>query len=160
MVALMGASGVLSHTIISSKFPVETAGRGNTALHLLHLGGALVVQWATGAIVDLWQVRDAIHSSSAYQVAFAVNIAMQACAMIWFMWPETERGVQQSQILTPGELWQAHRPHSSISPYDGVRREWIAQLSSARAHRDSWWFAALGSSSILVKLMSLVVHGH
>ncbi len=160
LVALMGASGVLSHTIIASYFPVEASGRANTALHLLHLGAAFIVQWATGAVVDLWSLRDAIHPAQAYQMAFAVNLAMQAAAIIWFVWPETGGlRVQLPPFPTPAVLWEAHRPQSLISPYDEVRREWILQLSAARAHRDSWWFAALGSLSLFVVLMSLVVHG-
>ena len=160
LVALMGASGVLSHTMVASYFPKEASARANTALHLLHLGAAFIVQWETGAIVDLWQVRNAVHPAEAYQAAFAVNLAVQAAAMIWFIWPNTGRlRVQWPQFPTPAELWQAQRPSSSISPYDEVRRQWMAQIAAARVHRDSWWLAALGSSSILVVLTSLVVRG-
>ena len=159
LVALMGASGVLSHTIIASYFSKEGSGRANTALHLLHLGAVFIVQWATGAIVDLWQVRNAVHPAEAYQAAFAVNIVMQAAALIWFVWPDTGRlSVQVPPAPTPALLWQVFRPQSSISPYCEARREWILQLAAARAHRDSWWFAALGSSSLFVVLMSLLVH--
>ncbi len=161
VVALMGASGVLSHTIVASYFPKEVSGRANTALHFLHLGAAFVVQWATGAIVDLWQVRNAVHPALAYQAVFAVNVALQVAAMIWFVWPETERlSVQFPPAPTPALLWQAFSPQSPISPYYDARREWILQLAAARAHRANWRLAALGSSSLLVVLMSLVVHGY
>ncbi len=160
MVALMGASGVLSHTIIASYFPKEASGRANTALHLLHLGAAFVVQWATGAIIDLWQIRNAVHPVQAYQMAFAVNFVMQAAGLIWFLWPDTGRlTVQVSPAPPPALQWQAFRPLSSVSPYCVARREWALQLAAARAHRDSWWFAALGSSSLFGVLMGLLVHG-
>ena len=161
LVALMGASGVLSHAITMSYFPVEASGRANSALHLLHLGAAFIVQWATGAIVDLWQVRDAVHPAEAYQVALAVNLAVQAAAMIWFVWPETERlSVQVLPAPAPALLWQAFRPQSPITPYYEARREWALQLATAKAHRANWRSAALGSSSLFVVLVSLVVNGH
>ena len=160
LVALMGASGVLSHTMVASYFQKEASGRANTALHLSHLGAAFIVQWATGAIVDLWQVRDAVHPAEAYQLAFAVNLAAQAAAMIWFVWPETERlSLRLPPATTPALLWHAFRPQSPISPYYEARREWIAQLATAKAHRANWRLAALSSSSLFVVLMSLVVHG-
>ena len=160
MVALMGASGVLSHTMIASYFPIEASGRANTALHLLHLGAAFIVQRATGAIVDLWQVRNGVHPAQAYQAAFAVSIALQAAAMIWFLWPDTGRLTVQVSTAPSSVLpWQAFRPQSSTSPYYEARREWVLQLAAARDHRNSWWFASLGSCSLFVVLMSLVVYG-
>lgn len=160
LVALTGASGVLSHTIIASYFPKEASGRANTALHLLHLGAAFIVQWATGAIVDLWQVRNAVHPAEAYQAAFAVNTVMQAAALIWFLRPDTGRlAVQVPPARTPAVLWQAFRPQSSISPYNEAQRQWILELAAARTHRDSWRFAALGSTSLCMVMTGLVFHG-
>ena len=160
LVALTGAAGVLGHTIIAAYFPKEASGRANTALHFLHLGAAFTVQWATGAIVDLWQVRSAVHPAQAYQMAFAVNIVMQAAALIWFLRPDTGRlRVQVPPAPTPAFMWQAFRPQPSISPYCEARREWVLQLATARAHRNSWWLAALGSSSLLLVLMGFVVRG-
>ena len=157
LVALTGASGVLSHTIIASYFPIEASGRANTALHLLHLGAAFIVQWATGVIVDLWQVRNAVHPADAYQAAFVVNVAMQAAALIWFVLPDTGRiSVQAPPPSRPALARQALRPQSVISPYSEARRVWIFQLAVAKTHRDSWRFAALGSSLLFVALMSLV----
>ena len=157
LVALTGASGVLSHTIIASYFPKEASGRANTALHLLHLGAAFIVQWGTGVIVDLWQVRNAMHPVEAYQAAFAVNIVMQAGAMIWFVLPDTGRiSVQVPPPSTPALVRQALRPQSLISPHCEARRVWILQLAAAKAHRDSWMFAALGASFLFIALMSLV----
>ena len=138
----------------------QASGRANTALHLLHLGGAFIVQWATGVIVDLWQLRNAAHPAEAYQAAFAVNVAMQAAAMIWFALPDTGRlGVQVSPARTPALLWQAFQPQASIPPYNEARRQWNTELAAATAHRDSWRFAALGSTSLSVVLVGLVVHG-
>ena len=157
MIALMGSSSVLSHTITASYFPKEASARANTLLHLFHLGAAFVVQLAAGAVIDLWQVRDGVHPAQAYQIAFAVCLAIQATAMIWFVLPGIGRFSVQSS--TRAALWQAFSPQASISPYREARREWNCQLAAARAHRDSWWCAALGSCALLVVFTSLVVHG-
>ena len=126
-------------------------------LHLLHLGVEFIVQWTTGAIVDLWQVRNAAHPAQAFQVAFAINIAMQAAAFIWFMRPAAEYlSFRVTPAPTLALLQSAFRPQPPSTPYGEARREWIFQLAAARAHRDSWWLAALGSSSVLVALMGLV----
>ena len=161
VVALMGASSVLSHSMVVSYFPKEASGRANTALHLLHLGVAFIVQWATGAIVDLWQFRNAAHPAQAFQAAFAIDIAMQAAALIWFVRPAAERlSFGAKPVPTSALLQSTIRPQPPSTPYTDARREWIFQLAAARAHRDSWWLAALGSSSILVALMGLVASGH
>ena len=135
-------------------------GRANTALHLLHLGAAFTVQSATGLIVNLWQVRNTVHPVEAYQAAFAVNIALQAGTTIWFVLPDIGRiSVQAPPPSRPALARQGLRPQSLISPYSEARRVWILQLAAAKAHRDSWRFAALGSTSLSVVLVGLVVHG-
>ena len=154
LVALMGASGVLSHTIIAAYFPKEASGRANTALHLLHLGAAFFVQWATGAIVDLWQVRSAVHPAQAYQAAFAVNVALQAAAMIWFVLPDTKHH-RIEVVLEPLQL-HARRIQPLTSHHSSARREWRWHLAEANAHLANWRLAGVGMFALACVLASRV----
>jgi MFS family permease len=86
-VAAVGAGTVLSYAILAEYFPAELAGRANAALNLFHIGGAFVVQYMTGLVVQLWAPTDGHYPEIAYQSAFAFNVALQIAATIWFALP-------------------------------------------------------------------------
>ena len=75
VVAAVGAGTVLSYAILAEYFPTELAGRANAALNLFHIGGAFVVQYMTGLVVQLWTPTDGHYPEIAYQIAFAFNVA-------------------------------------------------------------------------------------
>jgi MFS family permease len=54
IIGSVGAATVLSFTILAEYFPSEVAGQANAALNILHIGGAFVLQYAIGIIVDVW----------------------------------------------------------------------------------------------------------
>ena len=85
VVAAVGAGTVLSYAILAEYFPKELAGRANAALNLFHIGGAFVVQYMTGLVVQLWAPVDGHYPEIAYQTAFAFNIGLQIAAGIWFV---------------------------------------------------------------------------
>jgi heme A synthase len=68
-------------------FPAELAGRANAALNLFHIGGAFVVQYMTGLVVQLWAPTDGHYPEIAYQTAFAFSVGLQIAAGIWFALP-------------------------------------------------------------------------
>jgi ParB family chromosome partitioning protein len=74
----------LSYAILAEYFPTELAGRANAALNLFHIGGAFVVQYVTGLVVQLWAPTDGHYPEIAYQTAFAFNVGLQIAAAIWF----------------------------------------------------------------------------
>jgi ParB/RepB/Spo0J family partition protein len=84
VVAAVGAGTVLSYAILAEYFPTELAGRANAALNLFHIGGAFVVQYMTGLVVQLWAPTDGHYPEIAYQAAFAFNVGLQIVAAIWF----------------------------------------------------------------------------
>lgn len=84
VVAAVGAGTVLSYGILAEYFPTEMAGRANAALNLFHIGGAFVVQYVTGLVVQLWAPTDGHYPEVAYQTAFAINVGLQIAAAIWF----------------------------------------------------------------------------
>ena len=87
VVAAVGAGTVLSYAILAEYFPTELAGRANAALNLFHIGGAFVVQYMTGLVVQLWAPTDGHYPEIAYQTAFAFNVGLQIAAAIWFAAP-------------------------------------------------------------------------
>jgi MFS family permease len=84
VVAAVGAGTVLSYAILAEYFPKELAGRANAALNVFHIGGAFVVQYMTGLVVQLWASTDGHYPEIAYQTAFALNVGLQIAAAIWF----------------------------------------------------------------------------
>lgn len=84
VVAAVGSGTVLSYAILAEYFPAELAGRANAALNLFHIGGAFVVQYMMGVVVQLWAPIDGHYPEIAYQTAFACNVCLQIVAAVWF----------------------------------------------------------------------------
>jgi MFS family permease len=87
VVAAVGAATVLSFAILAEYFPKELAGRANGALNLFHIAAAFAVQYATGVVLQHWTPQAGHYPEVAYQTAFALNLALQVAAWIWFMVP-------------------------------------------------------------------------
>jgi MFS family permease len=103
-VAATGAATVLSYAILAEYFPKELSGRANGALNLFHIAVAFAVQYATGLVIQQW-IPDAGHyPEEAYRTAFALNVAFQLAAWIWFVMPRAS--------LRPPVAWQP-RPSES-----------------------------------------------
>jgi MFS family permease len=104
VVAAVGAGTVLSYAILAEYFPKELAGRANAALNLFHIGGAFVVQYMTGLVVQLWAPTDGHYPEIAYQTAFALNVGLQIAAGVWFArtWVLTRRCDGQSARVETG----------------------------------------------------------
>lgn len=78
-----GTSGVLAYAHLSQQFPVELAGRVNTALNLLVFIMAFLVQWGVGALIEYWSVAGATHYNPAgYQVALTLLLVLQVTTMM------------------------------------------------------------------------------
>lgn len=84
VVAAVGAGTVLSYAILAEYFPKELAGRANAALNVFHIGGAFVVQYMTGLVVQLWVPIEGHYPEIAYQTAFALSVGLQIVALAWF----------------------------------------------------------------------------
>ncbi len=87
VIAAVGATTVLSYTILAEYFPKEFAGRANAALNVFHIGGAFVMQYLTGIMLQLWTPVEGHYPEVAYQAAFALNVVFQIAAGIWFALP-------------------------------------------------------------------------
>lgn len=85
MFGFSGTSGLLPYAALSQAFPRKLAGRVNTGLNLVVFVIAFIVQWAVGAIIDLWPVgADGGYDREGYQAAFAILLVLQALGMAWY----------------------------------------------------------------------------
>jgi MFS family permease/predicted transcriptional regulator len=84
-VACVGAATVLSYAILATYFPKELAGRANAALNVFHIGGAFVLQSATGIVLEQWAPTAGHYPEIAYRTAFAFNVVLQIVAWTWFL---------------------------------------------------------------------------
>jgi hypothetical protein len=78
--------GVLSYSILDGMFPISLVGRANSALNVLHLTTAWLVQSGMGLVIDQWTTdRDGHYPVLAYRAAFTVPLIVQLGAMAWFV---------------------------------------------------------------------------
>lgn len=81
-----GTAGTLTYSILSQTFPIELAGRVNTALNLLVFVCAFIAQWAIGAVINLWPVVNGSYSLQGYRASFGLFLALQVVAFAWVLW--------------------------------------------------------------------------
>ncbi len=81
-----GTTSILSYAILSQNFPAELAGRVNVGLNLLLFTASFFVQWAIGAVIDLWPAAaDGRYAAEGYQAAFGFLLIFQLIALLWFV---------------------------------------------------------------------------
>lgn len=82
---VLGNMTVLGYPILSQHFPVELAGRANTALNMCVFLGAFVIQYVMGAIIALWPASaSGQYPAVAYLWSFGTMLALEALAFVWF----------------------------------------------------------------------------
>jgi MFS family permease len=96
IVAATGAATVLSYAVLAEHFPKELAGRANGLLNFFHIGAAFVVQTTTGLVLQCWMPDAGHYPEIAYQTAFALNLALQVLAGVWFCLPWRFRSLERS----------------------------------------------------------------
>lgn len=92
---LMGLTANASaqvYPVLARHFGAERAGRANTANTLLVFVGTFLIQYAMGAIIDLWP-RDAAgqYPVEAYRAAFLFLLAGMAASLAWLIRPGADR---------------------------------------------------------------------
>lgn len=146
VVAAVGAGTVLSYAIVAEYFPKELAGRANGALNVFHLGGAFVLQYAIGLILQQWAADDGHYPVTAYQVAFGVNVALQILALIWFELPR----IRRSLLSFSSAFLRAVRGGVLQTRwyYRRAARSWARRVGSALAQARNWRLATLRSVKV------------
>jgi sugar phosphate permease len=109
VVAAVGAATVLSFAILAEYFPKELAGRANGALNLFHIAAAFAVQYAIGVVLQHWTPQAGHYPEIAYQTAFALDLALQVAAWIWFMFPRLRNDSRQRLTREPWSKFRSRR---------------------------------------------------
>ncbi len=79
-----GTSGILSYSALSSSFPKELSGRVTTGINLMVFIAAFILQWAIGAIINLWEISSSgNYHVDGYKTAFLIILGLQVSGLIW-----------------------------------------------------------------------------
>ena len=83
---MFGQVAVLAYPWLSSHYGAALSGRTNTAVNLLLFLVAFAVQYAIGAIIDLFPpTADGGYSPEGYRWAFGAFLALQLLALAWYL---------------------------------------------------------------------------
>lgn len=81
-----GTSGIVTYAALSQNFPIHLSGRVTTGINLMVFITAFGLQWAIGAIINLWPVTDQGHyAEPGYQAGFSLVLGLQTAALLWFV---------------------------------------------------------------------------
>jgi MFS family permease len=102
-IGLISNVNTLCYPILAQYFPAAMTGRATTALNSFFFVGAFAVQFAIGLVIDLVPATEPGHyPARAYQLAFAVMIALQLCGWAWCL--ITPRKTQApARVVEPGQ---------------------------------------------------------
>ncbi len=97
---LFGQATSIVYPMLSRHFGPAFAGRAGTANTLCVFVGIFVLQWAMGAIIDLWP-RDPSgrYPPEAYQAAYATVIVGLIVSLIWLVRPGPDKRAAEEQLV-------------------------------------------------------------
>jgi predicted MFS family arabinose efflux permease len=78
-----GASATLAHSIAIRRYPLDMAGRINTALNTFTFVGIFLGQWGTGVILNLWPATAAGYDPRGYFYALGALWVVQLLGLSW-----------------------------------------------------------------------------
>jgi predicted MFS family arabinose efflux permease len=81
---LTAAVNILGYLLLTEGFSRDLAGRASTALNLVMFSTTFAVQWGIGAIADAMRVALGLDLAGGLRVAFALVLAAEALAYLWF----------------------------------------------------------------------------
>lgn len=152
IIAAAGAATVLSYALMGEYFPKAMSGRANGALNLLHVGGAFVLQSATGFIVEQWPVTKGTYPAEAHQLAMAIPLALQIAAVGWFAVSRSNSAIESvAESFTAGSAQRLSTPYAVVL---SIRRD---RARSACRRAATWRIAAIASTSLCVALAAVVI---
>jgi MFS family permease len=141
VISAAGAGTVLSFAVLPEYFPKEASGRANSALSLLHVGGAFLLQYATGLIIEQWPQTAGKYPIEAYQVGLGIALVLQVAALVWFLAaPFVWRA--QHALSAPASI---RRHAAAPTAYALALAAWTREAGRARRHAASWRLAAAAS---------------
>ena len=83
-----GSSVLLNFSLFGQYFPAHIVGRANSAQNMLTFVASFVGQWGVGAIISRWPpLADGRYDPAGHRAALITLMALEALALIWFLWP-------------------------------------------------------------------------
>lgn len=80
-----GTSGILAYTALTLDFPISLSGRVTTGINMLVFIAAFIVQWAIGAVINLWEAgADGRYDPAGYRTGFLALLGCQLICLAWF----------------------------------------------------------------------------
>jgi sugar phosphate permease len=95
--AALGTAGVLTYAIVCAAFPPAMAGRVNTALNFIVFVFSFVVQWAFGAVLDLFPAPDGRVTAEGFTVALGGLLALTLLSFLPLLLPARARAPVAAQ---------------------------------------------------------------
>ena len=81
----IGTSGIIAYAALTQAFPVHLSGRVTTAVNLLVFVIAFFMQWAIGAVIELWPLGpQGSYAIEGYRAGFAMVLVIEVVTLIWF----------------------------------------------------------------------------
>ncbi len=81
--AFFGTAGILVYPVLTAAFAGHLSGRVITAINFLVFVFSFAVQWAVGEAIDALSPASGV--AGAYDTTFAILIALQVAALLWFI---------------------------------------------------------------------------
>jgi MFS family permease len=150
VIAAAGAATVLSFSILTQYFPKDMSGRANAALNLLHVGGAFVLQSASGFIIGQWPELNATYPAAAHQAAMAVNLVLQMAALAWFAAPQRLAVPSMARAVSRSPYKAYLWPVTASASYPTAGLAWARHAD--RRQLASWRLATAATAMLCVGL--------
>ncbi|PMS20336.1 MFS transporter [Trinickia dabaoshanensis] len=87
----LGGTGILTYAVLAGHFPARLLGRVNTTFTLVIFVAIFALQVAIGAALGRWPMQGTHYSPAAHVTVWAVLIALQAAAALWYFAPARRR---------------------------------------------------------------------
>jgi MFS family permease len=113
IIAAAGAATVLSFATLADYYPKEMSGRANAALNLLHVGGAFVLQYATGLVIAQWPEVNGAYPMEAHQASMYAMLLLQVAALSWFVLAQIRAPERMAHAVARSVPVHVHRTISA-----------------------------------------------
>jgi predicted MFS family arabinose efflux permease len=86
MFGMFGQVAILAYPWLSAYYGTALSGRANTAMNLMIFTTAFVLQYAIGAMIDMFPVTaSGGYAPESYQMSFGLCFALQLAALVWYL---------------------------------------------------------------------------